>query len=422
MSALSVFLLVSCSCFLFFCKKNLFFLPFIAVACFVPMNQRIILLGLDFTLLRILIIVGITRIILRGESRNISLNGFDKLILGWLLIGSIIYSLQQANVSAVINRAGFFLDSFGIYWLFRQMVSNWQDVSHVIRFFGIFAIITAPLIAIESVLRINLFSYLGPVIGDFHRGRFRAAGPFPHYIMLGCFWATLLPFFYAEIKANTHKGAFFYWLAIAAALSNVYFSASSTPLMTVIGILLFWKLYSYRTHGQLIFVCSCLVLFLLHLVMKAPVWHLMARANVFGGSTGWHRFFLFDNFINNFSEWVLIGTQSTTHWGRGLQDITNQFVLEGVRGGLITLIVFIIIVYRAVKIPGKYSLATTDPKIKWLSWGLCVASFSHFVTFWGVSYFGQINLVLFFVFALVGYSLETMPSTTGINSGSSGKA
>jgi hypothetical protein len=140
--------------------------------------------------------------------------------------------------------------------------------------------------------------------------------------------------------------------------------------------------------------------------MKAPVWHLMARVNIFGGSTGFHRYFLFNNFVNHVSEWFVLGTKSTAHWGHAQTDLTNQFVLEGVRGGMITLMLFIMLIYNAVKISGKYSLNSVIPQTQWISWGICVAILGHFVTFWGVSYFGQINMLLYFAFSLVGFIQE----------------
>ena len=45
-------------------------------------------------------------------------------------------------------------------------------------------------------------------------------------------------------------------------------------------------------------------LLLLHLAMNNPVWHLLARVNVVGGSTGWHRYHLIDKAIEHLEWWV----------------------------------------------------------------------------------------------------------------------
>lgn len=410
MNASSVVLAITLCFFLIVSPRRFFLFPFIMAACFVPMNQRFIILNLDFTLLRMLILVGILRLIMRGETRDIEWNKFDKLILSWAVVGSLVYITQQASSSAFINKAGVMFDNLGMYWLFRQAVRDWDDVFQAVKIFAFFTIITAPLIALEKLQGSSFFSLFGPVTGQFHRGRYRAAGPFPHYIMMGCFWASLLPLFYARIKIEKDK--LFYWTAIFAALSSIYFSASSTPIMTVVAMIFFWKIYNYRMHGKIIFWGACLGLLLLHLIMEKPVWHLISRVDIFSGSTGWHRYFLFDNFIKNMSEWFFLGTKDTVHWGRGMGDITNQFVLEGVRGGMITLLIFIVIVYCAVKIPGKLSLSGVTSEVQWVSWGICVAMLGHLVTFWAVSYFGQINMLLYFTFALIGFSLEKSIANT----------
>jgi len=397
-------------CFILIASPRRFFLfPFIMAACFVPMNQQIEILSFNFGVLRLLIITGILKLTIFEKKRVIQWNLFDKLILIWAVVGSMVYIAQQANLSAVINRSGVMFDTLGMYWLFRHVLHGWEDVSRAVKFFALFAIITAPLIALEKFHESSFFSVFGPTLGQFHRGRYRAAGPFSHYITMGCFWASLLPLFYAQFKAGTNKLLFF--TAIVFSLSNIYYSASTTPIMTVLAIIIFWNFYNYRMHGKIIFTVICLVLFLLHLIMKQPVWHLMARANIFGGSTGYHRYFLFDNFVNHVSEWFLLGTKSTSHWGWSQFDITNQFVLEGVRGGIITLLIFIIIIYFAVKIPCNLSLGPVTHEVKWVSWGICVTMLGQFVTFWGVAYFGQINMLLYFFFALVGFTFNESNST-----------
>jgi hypothetical protein len=389
---------------LFFLPRKYFFLPFVITACFIPMNQRLIIAGLDLTILRILLLIGSIRLISKKETRIVQWNNFDKLILCWMVIGSVVYYIRWLDFSAVIYKSGVILDCLLFYWLSRQLIRNWDDLTYIIKFFAYLALITAPFIALEKLQQQSFFSLFGPVQGQFHRGRFRCAGPFPHYIMMGVFWASLLPLFYAEIKRT--KNNLIFWIAIPAALSNVYFSASSTPIMTVIAVIIAWNLYKYRMHGNILLWVGCAILFSLHLVMKAPVWHLMSRVGVFGGSTGWYRYYLFDNFINHTAEWFLIGTKDTAHWGRGLFDITNQFVLEAVRGGFLTLCLFIAIIYNAIKISGNFSIQGKKIDARWIAWGLCVTMFGHFVSFWGVSYFGQIILVLYLNFAMVGFVLE----------------
>ena len=78
----------------------------------------------------------------------------------------------------------------------------------------------------------------------------------------------------------------------------------------------------------------------LQLVMKAPVWFLIGRVGVVGGSDGYHRAYLIDRCIYNFWNWWLLGTKSTNAWASAdnhLFDVTNQYVATAADGGLLAL-------------------------------------------------------------------------------------
>jgi hypothetical protein len=137
--------------------------------------------------------------------------------------------------------------------------------------------------------------------------------------------------------------------------------------------------------------------------MQAPVWHLISRIGVVGGSTGWHRFNLIDQAINHFGEWLFLGCRSTAHWGRGLTDITNQYILEGVRGGFVTLALFLVMIYMALRTLLSLSLQHQEHKQQFLIWCLLVTILGHCVSFFGVSYFGQIMMWWYMTLAAVSF-------------------
>jgi len=257
---------------------------------------------------------------------------------------------------------------------------------------------------VEKITQNSPFSILGHSPASFHRGRFRCSGPFPHYIIMGLFWTNLLPLFYSCIKAGISKILF--GAAFTASLICVILSASSTPLLTMVVVAIFSILYRYRFYGRQITFSIVVMLICLQVVMNKPIWHLMARANIFGGSTGWHRYHLVDQFIAHISEWFFLGVQNTEHWGTGLSDITNQYVLEGVRGGVITLCLFIFLNIISVRIPAKASILLTSQVKSRLCWGICVSILGQSISFWGVSYFGQIMLQLYLLFAVIAFIQE----------------
>jgi hypothetical protein len=133
----------------------------------------------------------------------------------------------------------------------------------------------------------------------------------------------------------------------------------------------------------------------LHLVMKAPVWFLVGRVGVFGGSTGYHRALLIDRAIANLGEWWLVGTKSTASWAEGLFDVTNQYVIEGANGGLLTMFLFIMIIASGFQGVGRSVRAMEDvePRRDQLCvWAMGAALLAHTVTYMSTSYFDQ-NIV-----------------------------
>jgi len=140
--------------------------------------------------------------------------------------------------------------------------------------------------------------------------------------------------------------------------------------------------------------------------MKAPVWHLIARVSVVSGSTGWHRYALIDASIRHIGDWMLLGTKSTAHWGLGLGDVTNQYILEGVRGGLVSVILFLAILFVAARAVLRLSLRSKDKAESYVAWCLFVTIIAHCVSFLGVSYFGQIIMLWYLLLAAASLAYD----------------
>jgi hypothetical protein len=389
----------------FVVPRRYFLLPYIVAACLIPSDQRIIIMNLDFTTLRILIAAGILRMFMRAEIVSIKWNKFDKLFLIWMICRAAVYVLLWQDISSFVNRSGMLYDALGLYWLFRQNIRSWEDVRRAAVIFAFAALVTVPMIGFEWLTGHNPFSVLGRVSTELREGRYRCEGAFPHSIMLGLFWATLAPVFVGLAVADNRRQL--YIAATAAVIFIVTATTSSTPVAILIEILLLLALFTYRQYGRWIFYGLCALGVLLHLVMNAPVWHLIARVNIVGGSTGWHRYHLIDQTIKHFGEWAILGTKNTIQWGWGMEDITNQYVLEGVRGGLISLVLLVALLVMAVRIFGIYSLYPMPPKRQWFMWCLCVAMLGHCLSFIGVSYFGQIMMVLYMMFGIAALAYET---------------
>lgn len=386
-------------------------LPLLTLACFIPAGQRIVLFSLDFSFLRILLLVYALRVLFRREVGTWRPHPLDGLLLAWICAQTLAYTVLHGSVEALVFKLGESFDAIGYYFVFRVLVRSWKDLEYLTR--GL-ALLTVPCLAAFLVERFtghNLFAMFGgvPAITDVREGRLRCQGAFSHPILAGCFWAAAAPL----IGALWWASARFRPMAavgLASAGSIVLLTASSTPVAAVGVSVLGAASFLLRRHFRAGRIAAVLIMLTLHLVMKAPVWHLVARITVVGGSTGWHRFLLIDETIKHFGDWWLVGTTHTERWGPGLGDMTNQYVLEAVRGGLLGLCLFVSTIAFGFHSVGRTWRRAWPRKDRVaLSWALGVSLFAQCVAFLGVSYFGQIWVLWFLVLACIA-SMDLVPS------------
>ena len=192
-------------------------------------------------------------------------------------------------------------------------------------------------------------------------------------------------------------------LGAASALTVIATTGSSGPLIAAAIGLVALALWRLREHMRAIRWSLGLTLLALHLVMAAPVWFLLARMAVFGGSTGYHRAILIDHAIDHFSDWWLIGTKTTADWGYYMFDVTNQYVLIGVQGGLVLAAAVPRDDRRGVRCGrsrgahvGASSGATTAARL-----GLRGSLLVHAVNYISVPYFDQNIVVWYLLLAMI---------------------
>src|SRR5271166_7019812 len=122
-------------------------------------------------------------------------------------------------------------------------------------------------------------------------------------------------------------------MGIAGAVTMVLMSASSTPVLALLAGSIGLVLWPLRARMRSIRWGIVLSLVVLALVMKAPVWFVIAHVDLVGGSSGYQRALLVDQFIRHFSDWWLLGAPNNGDWGWDMWDVQNQFVAEGEVGG-----------------------------------------------------------------------------------------
>jgi hypothetical protein len=384
--------------------------PLIIMACFIAPAQRIVIAGLDFNLLRIMVVFGWIRLFIKNETAGFVWRPIDTVIIAWASAATLTYTILMGTGSAFVNRLGVSLDGVGTYFLLRCLLRNWDDLDNAIRGVILVSIPVAAAFLIENQTGRNAFAVFGgvPFITDEREGRLRCQGAFPHPIMAGCFWASLMPLIAVRWWAGP---ALRTGVVVGLGTSSIIVlcCASSTPVMAVLFGIGGMAMFFMRHHMRAIRWSLVALLLLLHLTMKAPVWHLISRINVVSGSTGWHRFHLINSAVEEFPNWWLLGTTTTEDWGAGLRDVTNQYVLEGVRGGLITLLLFIAVLALAFGEAGRlWRRWAASPFRLATAWALGVSLFVHTMNFLAVSYFGQTVMAFILPIAAVT-SLAAMP-------------
>lgn len=377
-------------------------IPIIFMAVLIPMQQRVVLGGLNFMIIRIMIMFAYIRIILRSEFNLVKLNSIDKVVILWVVASVVSYTLLWQTGGAFINRLGFAYNAFGIYFLFRILVLNLEDIDRVIRTLTIVSVLVAICMLIEQETRRNIFFIFGgvPEFTQLRAGNLRAQGAFTHPILAGMFGATLMPLF-VSLWWQERYGKKYSIIGIIAATIIVVSSSSTGPAIAYLaGIagLCMWVLRKQMRKIRWIIVIS---LISLHIIMKAPVWALIARIEVITGSTSYHRYLLIDQFISRINEWWLLGVKSTDHWGWMMWDTVNQYVSEGTEGGLLRLILFIIIITLCFKSIGLKIKATDNRLMQLRLWAFGTALFTHLVGFIGISYFDQTILFWYMLLAMI---------------------
>jgi hypothetical protein len=393
--------LVLLSILMLLLPKRWAFATMLVLACFISPAQRVMVGGVNMDFPRILMVVGWLRLAIRREFVRLKWNAVDTWLVAFAVLGIIAYTYLYLNMDAFKYRIGWFMDVVGFYFLFRFLFHGDPDPKRVGAAFALLSIPLAVFFAIEFVTHRNLFAAFGGVapITWIRDGRLRCQGPFAHPIIAGVFWAGALPIMLSCWWAGG-RWRLFSVLGLIGGTVIVLASNSSTSVVALATAVIAMMAYPLRGFMRPIRWAAVAIAFALHMVMKAPVWFLIARFSAYDSSTGWHRSFVIDQSVRHFSEWWLAGVQSTASWD--VEDITNEFVMVGIEGGVFTLICFNLMVWYACMEAGKRNkLVFRDRVQSWIAWGLAASLIVHLSNFIGLSYFGQARLEWYLALALI---------------------
>lgn len=386
------------------------FIPIILSAFYMTIGQQLDFFGLNFFALRIIILFGWIRLLVRRELGLSKLTTMDKMIILWAAAFIITYTLLLQTHEAFINRLGRTYDALGLYFLFRHLIHNFDDIEYIIKNIAILILPLSLILLFEKFTGNNIFFIFGgvPQTAWIRSEAFRAQGPFRHAIFAGTVGASLMPLFWGLWFKNEDRYKIVSLVGLVAATIITYSSYSSGPatayIFGIIGILMWPFRQNMRIVRWSIFLC----VIILHTIMKAPVWFLLSRLSSIIGGTGWHRAELIDQAINHFGDWWLIGTKYTANWmpytlHSGEADITNAYIGQAVNGGLLTMILFIAIIVFSFREIGLSIQALDDRLIyrKKVLWLMGVSLFTHAVSFMAVTYFDQTIVFWYLLLAMI---------------------
>jgi hypothetical protein len=381
-------------------------IPLLLTIFLIPEGQEFYVAGVHLFVNRLLILVAFIRAMGPREP-----NQRERFAGGWTSIdtafvcyvGLVAVSslLQYMTVAAVIYQLGYVWDYLLGYLVLRSFVQNERDSAVVVKCFAVLMVLIGTGMLIEQLKMLNVFGLLGGVasVPEVREGKIRSQGVFQHSLTAGTFAATAIPLFI--LLWRSYKARLFAITGIVAATAMTITTQTSTSLLTQAGGVLAILMWPVRKQMKKVRIGLVALIVALDLVMKAPVWFLIARIDLTGSSSSYHRAELIDQFVNHFSSWWLMGTKDAATWGWDMWDAQNMYVSVGEAGGLAALIFYILVISRSFGRLGAARRRTTLKKQEWMIWLLGTALFAHVVAFFGVNYFDQSRVAWFALISMI---------------------
>jgi hypothetical protein len=343
----------------------------------------------------------------------------DAFVAFSMVVYVVTFCITHPFSSAIENRAGFLMDTCFAYMVSRLIVTDRAKLLSIIKLVSIVLVPLAILGVIESFTNWQPFNPLFrfcPWFGEIRPvpqerwGLTRALGPFSHPITFGCSFAIFLPliFYLRHERNNWHVLAYIF---SGTALIGALTSMSSGPWVMAIVAVFCLALEKRKLWVKPLIILFFFLCIFTEVVSNRPFYHVIASyANLLGGA-GWHRAHLIDIAIERFDEWWLIGYGGKDPgWGPNLgmvhTDLTNEFILAGVRYGILGIIALcgsLILAFHGLIFAHK---GIEDQRLKSLYWSLGTILFSVAVTWMSVSFFDQLGTLFYCVLGLTGSSFH----------------
>jgi len=371
----------------------------------------------QFTVLRILIVLGIARALITGRLNFSPFDSFDRIFCLFAFFAMLSAFFHDPPHNPYVERMGLILNVLGAYIYGKSFLSGLDSLK---RFA---AGSLAALLPLAIFLQLEFhtgrnfyYPYFGAesAFAGFRDG-YRASGPFAHAILAGTAGSISGALFF-QFWNESRKFAL---LGILACASIIVASNSSGPIASFgvsVGFMFLWKFPIIVRHLAKFVLLG---IAFLHFYMNRPFYYIVDSIDFTGGSTGWHRARLIESSLIHLDEWWLFGTDYTRHWmATGVSwspdhsDITNYYLHLGIIGGLPLSLLLIYMIYKAyIKlIKAALDQRDLDTSFAFKYWCLISVLAAHASSFTSISYFDQMYVTFYLLIAMVA-GLPSGPET-----------
>jgi hypothetical protein len=415
MNAASLIILVIISVAILASSRRGALLALMAGSLYITQNQALHVLAVNVFPTRILEVVRLVRVLARREWSLVNVNTIDRAVLWLYAFTTVVFLLRSKDGHAY--QIGLAVDSYLIYFLSRSLLASPEDFRWLLRSFVLLLIPYVLIVAMERVMARSPLAFMGWGFGEgwTRDGVLRCFGSFRHPSLLGTLGVSFIPMLVGmAFNPEDRKRAV---LGIGLCLVIVWAANSGGPISGVAFGGVAWLCWLIRRKMSRLrwaivaFIAAAAVL------MKAPVWYLIAHVSELTGGDGWHRAYLMDISFQNLGQWWFDGMpiENTADWfpymlaSTNGADITNEFVAFGITSGLGSLALFILVLTRAFSRLGQALRAVREDwprsddanRAEFLLWGLGAMLAAHLINWLGITYFDQTYVFWFLQLAAI---------------------